>query len=339
MSERTRNIIAIGLSVVALAVILFGFSSDPASAPTAEERVASLSSAIRCPFCNGESLADSQAGVAADYRDLIAERVAAGATDEEILEEFAANFGDSFILDTSTSAWSVALWVVPVLALIAGAAVVVWMRKRTEDDERQTTDDERQTTVEGGTRVSGRTIVGTAIVGIALLVIGVFAVNSLTGPSTAGVEGVAGDVVSGQGQVDLSKVSNEEMEALVAVNPDVVGMRVALARRYFEAGEFDKALDHYMVVLEQDKNPEALANVGWMTYMSGRPDVALGYVEAALQIRPDYLTATWFLGNIQLALGNDDAATEALTTIIDSDEIPDDVKELARSLLLQMEEG
>lgn len=339
MSERTRNIIAIGLSVVALAVILFGFSSDPASAPTAEDRVASLSGSIRCPFCNGESLADSQAGVAADYRDLIAERVAAGATDEEILEEFAANFGDSFILDTSTSAWSVALWVIPALALIGGAGVVVWMRRKTKDERQKTEDDERPTTTEGGSRVSGRTLVGVGVVGVSLVVIGVFAVNSLTGPSTAGVEGVAGDVVSGQGQVDLSKVSNEEMEALVEVNPDVVGMRVALARRYFEAGEFGKALDHYMVVLEQDKNPEALANVGWMTYMSGRSDVALGYVEAALQVRPDYLTATWFLGNIQLTLGNHEAATEAFTTIIESDEIPDDVKELARSLLLEMEEG
>ncbi len=129
MSDRARNIIAIGVSVVALGFIVFGFSSEPPAEASAADRIEALSSSIRCPFCNGESLADSQASVAADYRVLIAERVEAGATDEEIIDEFAANFGDSFILDTSTSAWSTALWLVPVLALVGGAAVVFMMKQ------------------------------------------------------------------------------------------------------------------------------------------------------------------------------------------------------------------
>ncbi len=128
MSDKVRNVIAIAVSVVALGVIIFGFSSEPRAEASAEDRIAALSASIRCPFCNGESLADSQAGVAADYRALIAERVEAGATDEEIIDEFAANFGDSFILDTSTSAWSVALWVVPIAALVVGAGAVLLMK-------------------------------------------------------------------------------------------------------------------------------------------------------------------------------------------------------------------
>ncbi len=190
-----------------------------------------------------------------------------------------------------------------------------------------------------GARVSGRALVGTAVVAIAIAVIAVFAVNSLTGPSTSGVEGVASDVVTGQGEVDLANISNEEMEAVVAANPEVVAMRLALARRYFETGDFTNALDHYMVVLDQEQHPEALANVGWMTYMSGRTDLALGYVEAALQRQPDYLTATWFLGNIHFTLGNYEVATVALTKIVNTDGIPDEVKESARSLLAQMEDG
>ncbi len=189
-----------------------------------------------------------------------------------------------------------------------------------------------------GGRVSGRALAGTAIVAVAMTVIGVFAINSLTGPSTAGVEGVVGDIISGEGAVDLSSISNEEMEAVVAENPGVVGMRLALARRYFESGDFDKALDHYMVILENDKHPEALANVGWMTYISGRPDVALGYVEAALQRQPGSITATWFLGNIQFTLGNFDEAAVALATIVDASGVPDDVKQSARSLLARMED-
>ena len=95
--------------------------------------MAALSSAIRCPFCNGESLAESPSGVAGDYRALIAERVAAGASDDEIIQEFAENFGDSFILNTSTSAWSVALWVIPTIALVGGIGVVVVIGRRSKN--------------------------------------------------------------------------------------------------------------------------------------------------------------------------------------------------------------
>lgn len=191
----------------------------------------------------------------------------------------------------------------------------------------------------GRARISGRAMVGTAVIAVAITVIGVFAVNSLTGPSSAGVEGVASDVVTGEGGVDLSQISDEEMEAVVAQNPQVVGMRLALARRYFEDGDFDKALGHYMTVLDQEKHPEALANVGWMTYLSGRPDVALEYVEAALQRQPSSLTAIWFLGNIQFSLGNLEDASEALNTIIGAEGIPDEVREGAETLLLRIEQG
>lgn len=135
MSDRVKNIIVIGVSVVALSLMVLGLSSGPTAEASTEDRIASLSAAIRCPFCNGESLADSQASVAADYRSLIAEQVEAGATDEEIIDAFAANFGDSFILDTSTSPWSVALWAIPVVALLIGGGAVLLMKRRTSESE------------------------------------------------------------------------------------------------------------------------------------------------------------------------------------------------------------
>ncbi len=130
------------------------------------------------------------------------------------------------------------------------------------------------------------------------------------------------------------------MEAVVAQNPEVVGMRLALARRYFNAGDFSRALDHYMIILSQEQHPEALANVGWMTYMSGRPDIALGYIEAALQRQPGSLAALWLLANIQHALGNYAEAAEALAVVLDAEEgVPDNVRVAATALLVEMESG
>ena len=132
MSERTKNIAFAVAALFALGVIVVGLSAGPDTPRTAEDRVATLSSAIRCPFCNGESLAESASGVAGDYRTLIAERVAAGASNDEIIDEFAANFGDSYILDTSTSPWSVALWIVPAIALFGGVGVIAYLGRRSK---------------------------------------------------------------------------------------------------------------------------------------------------------------------------------------------------------------
>ena len=185
----------------------------------------------------------------------------------------------------------------------------------------------------GRKRLDQRALVGIGLVAIVLVVIGVFAVRSLNTPTVVGADGIVGDVVRGGSEVDLSTISNEEMEIVVAENPDIVPMRLALARRYFEAGDFDKALDHYFEVLDRERNPEALANVGWMTYLSQRPDIAANYVEVALEIQPDFLAAQWFLGNIYTTLGRLDEAEALLLVVVASADVPDDVRQSARELL------
>jgi cytochrome c-type biogenesis protein CcmH len=139
MSEQIRSIIAIALSAAAAVVIVVGLAASDQPPASAEERVAALSASIKCPFCNGESLAESGSGVAADYRQIIADRVAAGYTDDDIRQEFADSFGDSFILDTSTSSWAIALWSIPVVAMAAGVAVVASMRRAAKQREEDTT--------------------------------------------------------------------------------------------------------------------------------------------------------------------------------------------------------
>lgn len=188
-------------------------------------------------------------------------------------------------------------------------------------------------------RLSGRALVGVALVSVAMAVIGVFAVQSVGERRFVGADGIVGDVVRAEGQPDLADISNEQMEEVVAANPDVVPMRLALARRYFEAGEFDLALDHYFEVLNREQSPEALANVGWMTYLSGRPDVAASYVEAAMERQPESLAAQWYLGNIYVSLERFDEAAFLLTRVASSSEVPDGVKESAIALLAQVAEG
>lgn len=114
---------------------------------------------------------------------------------------------------------------------------------------------------------------------------------------------------------DLSEVSNAEMEQVVAANPDVVGMRLALAERYRVQGEYTKAVPHYREVLDrQPDNAGALASLGWVLLMlEGGGEDAARFADEAVQQDPALPFAWWVQANVRL-FGQDDpdGATESL---------------------------
>lgn len=189
-------------------------------------------------------------------------------------------------------------------------------------------------------RSRGRAIAGTAIIGVAAVVVAVVAVFSLQEQTPAGemTDGVATAVLEdgrlgGQAAPDLSSVSAAEMEAVVAENPDVAGMRMALAELYVEENNLSKALEHYMIVLEiEPENPEALTRVGWLTSVSGEPGLAVPFFERALAIEPDYPQAYWFLANARFDMGDKEGAVGPLEALL-TYEIPSEVRTEALSML------
>lgn len=126
---------------------------------------------------------------------------------------------------------------------------------------------------------------------------------------------------------DLSKVTEAEMEAVIAANPDIVGMRLALARRYLDKGQYDKAGEHYGVALKQDpRNPDVLAQSGWLLFKLGKPDAALRFVDEALEIDPTSPEALWYKANILLdGRKNPDAALVILRQLSARDDLPADL--------------
>ncbi len=196
---------------------------------------------------------------------------------------------------------------------------------------------EPATPVRSGSR---RLLAGAIVVVVAAVGITIGAVAALQSQdAAAGAEGVVSDIVGGQG-VDLSQVSNEQLEDVIAQFPDNTPMRLALARRYFYAGEFDKALDHYMIILDEEQNPEALANVGWMTFLSGEPEVAVQFVEKAIEIAPEAELPYWYLANIRLdGLDDPAGAVAPLETLLGFDDLPDDLRTEAEGMLNTAREG
>jgi tetratricopeptide (TPR) repeat protein len=188
-----------------------------------------------------------------------------------------------------------------------------------------------------GKRSKGRAITGTVIVGIAAIIVAVVAVFSLQERTPAGesTDGVATDVLENGGGRDLATVSLEEMEAVVAQNPDIPAMRIALADRYVEAGDYSKALDHYMVVLDQEpEDATALARVGWLTFLSGETELAEPFIVRAIAVEPDFPQAYWYLANVRIQMDDAPGAIEPLERLL-AYELPPEVRAEAEAMLAE----
>jgi cytochrome c-type biogenesis protein CcmH len=81
-------------------------------------RVAAL---IRCPVCQGMSIADSPAEMAINMKAQVHELLSRGYTEEQILEYFEKSYGQFVLLRPKSKT----LWMLPLIALVLGVAIVV----------------------------------------------------------------------------------------------------------------------------------------------------------------------------------------------------------------------
>ncbi|MDH3307962.1 MAG: hypothetical protein OEO77_10640 [Acidimicrobiia bacterium] len=188
------------------------------------------------------------------------------------------------------------------------------------------------------TRSPRRVLVGALILIIALSAAIAFAARDTT------AEPELASSSPGALTVDPSSVSNEEMEAVVAANPNINAMRMALADRYFAAEEYGAALDHYLYIADNNPTPaeesKALARVGWTAYVTGLPEAAEQYVLSSLEVDPTNSEATLFLGFITLyGLEDAEAAIPQLEEALSIPGLPPDLLAQVEQALVDARQG
>ncbi|MDJ0664132.1 MAG: cytochrome c-type biogenesis protein CcmH [Acidimicrobiia bacterium] len=127
MSESLRRVAGWSVSAVALLIIVVGLLPGEADADP-DQREQYLSERIACPWCDGQSLAESDSPVARDLVVIMREKIDAGWSDGEIYDFFASSYGEQVVLDPPLTGWGVALWAVPAAALVTGGWVI-WKRQ------------------------------------------------------------------------------------------------------------------------------------------------------------------------------------------------------------------
>jgi len=105
--------------------------------PIQEARARVISKELRCLVCLNENIDDSNAGLAADLRILVRERITAGDTNEETIQYVVDRYGEFVLLKPSFSLRNYVLWFTgPLLLLFGGIAAVIFVRRKsvTEPD-------------------------------------------------------------------------------------------------------------------------------------------------------------------------------------------------------------
>ena len=95
-----------------------------------EARFRELSAELRCVMCQNQSLADSNAQIAADLRAQVLELMREGKSDREIKDYLVARYGEFVLYNPPVKPATWPLWFGPALILLGGAAAVVVVVRR-----------------------------------------------------------------------------------------------------------------------------------------------------------------------------------------------------------------
>jgi cytochrome c-type biogenesis protein CcmH len=125
----------------ARALLLFWLFAAPAWAvpapgtfadPAMEARARHLQRELRCLVCQGESIDESGADLAADLRRLVRKQMAEGRSDQQIKDYLVARYGDFILMQPPLKPDTWLLWLTPfgVLAVGGGVAALAIRRAR-----------------------------------------------------------------------------------------------------------------------------------------------------------------------------------------------------------------
>jgi len=108
------------VQVPAMAAIdVYTFDSD-----NQEQIFRELTKELRCPKCQNQDIADSNAGLAKDLRDKTYQMVREGKDKEEIVDYMVARYGNFILYNPPLMASTLILWLGPIVVILIGGTVI-----------------------------------------------------------------------------------------------------------------------------------------------------------------------------------------------------------------------
>ncbi len=309
MSHRpggARPDLLLGIAL-ALVVAAIAASAVVPRARTIDDRARALEATIRCPVCQGLSIADSPALLAQQMRSLVREQLEAGRTDAQILDQFVSRYGRWILLTPASQGPDLILWLLPGALVGGGAVLLVAIGRR-----RRLAPAPAMATVSAAAADSRLVTASLLVVMVAAVAVPLVIAVVPRGP---GREITGAPAAGAQAGTSIA-----ELEARAAADPRNVTTLDALGDAYLAAERHADAADAYRRALEADPNDvPALIGLGVIALSAGLPDSAGPLFDRAVRLGPDlpdpYLYRA--LAIVQSAGGMTEAARRDLLRFIE----------------------
>jgi cytochrome c-type biogenesis protein CcmH len=115
---------AMGIMIVLCAVALLAYGS-PSRPLSLDARARAIEVQLRCPVCQGESVADSPADISTAIRADVRRRLAAGQSAQAIEAFYVSKYGPHVLLAPPSTGVGSFAWLAPPLLILGGAALLI----------------------------------------------------------------------------------------------------------------------------------------------------------------------------------------------------------------------
>lgn len=272
MSRRLgRSDLVLLLVPLLVGIALVWSMLTPRSAPL-DERAQQLESEIRCPVCQGLSIADSPAVLAQQMRAVVHDQLAAGASDDSVRTYFTQRYGRWILLTPSSCGPDLALWLAPAVIVVIGATLVAARARIRRRVPAPAIEPMERRWSPLGSAVLAVTMVAAVAAPLAVAI----------GPRGLGQQ-ITGDAPGIQAAPSIT-----ELEARAVADPSDPSTLAALGDAYLAANRGDEAIGAYERALRIDPGYEpALMQVGVILLSAGRPADAGPVFDRVLRTNPD----------------------------------------------------
>lgn len=112
---------------------------------TLDQRVYDVALQLKCPVCQGETVADSSASISQQMRLVIRQQLQEGQSEQQVLQYFAARYGNQILLAPPRQGFNWLAWLIPAAMLLLGLGLLSFVARdwRLQAREQQVEKNER----------------------------------------------------------------------------------------------------------------------------------------------------------------------------------------------------
>ncbi len=126
-TSRRHPALFILIGAVLLVAALWSYMAFTASThQTLDQHVYAIGAQLKCPVCQGESVADSNSQRAQEIRAIIRQQILVGQSDQQIIQYFSDRYGNEIVWSPPWWGFSLLAWIVPVALLLGGLVFIVF---------------------------------------------------------------------------------------------------------------------------------------------------------------------------------------------------------------------